>query len=194
MRQRALKSFLVTANRCHLAELLCVSSSLIKQRLLVPISTIINNKMADYYSWLTMKSPRSAKGKYMNKKIRLIFTTREGCTHRACHLILAFSRNQISFSWFSRSSMSCRIKLSLKGDTKTAIIMAVARDAVISTMVVVSTINTATIADQDTPLLPRWDSMSNQLLCLIQCKMNNQQDNRSWSRSTETIFSTLTLQ
>jgi hypothetical protein len=61
-------------------------------------------------------------------------------------------------------------------------------------MVVVSTINTATIADQDTPLLPRWDSMSNQLLCLIRCKMNCQQYNRSWSRSTETIFSTLTLQ
>lgn len=116
VRLRASSSFPLMTHRDHLAEPLSVSGSQIRQPQPVPISTIIKYQMGDCSTWLTMRSPKSATGKSMNKKIRLISTTREGYTHRACHLIWAFSRNQTSFSWFNRFSLSFRIKWNLKWD------------------------------------------------------------------------------
>jgi hypothetical protein len=55
-----------------------------------------------------------------------------------------------------------------------------ARDAVISIIMVVSTINITTIAAKDTPLLPRWELWETMVritnLCLIRCKINIHQE------------------
>ena len=165
----------------HLAEPSSVSSSQIKPPRLVLISTITKYKMEDHSTWLTMKYLRSATGKSTKQKIKLISTTREGCTPRACHLIWVFSRSLTSFSWFNRFSLLFRIKFLAKWTT--IIIMVVDRDAITSIMEVDSNSSTRMVAVRDIPLpiKPQWAlliqtmvTIIKPLLCMIHFKINSQ--------------------